>query len=129
MTAGMGGPESGHSELPSPPLTTTPSFSKSLKDLGGSTEGIIEMAQFFLGLALICEKCKSPTDMEACVDIHCAGQLAEKGRMLMEKLGCWTTFHTQCHSHKAQRNVYADGKLRDLQSKGITEKPPKVLKN
>lgn len=57
------------------------------------------MSQVFLGLALICEKCKSLMDTEACVDIHCAGQLAKKGKMLMEKLVVGQLFiHSVTHT-------------------------------
>lgn len=53
----------------------------------------------------------------------------KEGQNADGKIRSLDNFYTQCHSHKAQRNVYADKKLHDLQSKGITEKPPKVLKN
>lgn len=46
----------------------------------------MEIGQFSLGLALTFEKFESLMDIEASVDIHCGGQLAENGKMLMEKL-------------------------------------------
>lgn len=48
----------------------------------------------------------------------------------MEKLGCWTIFFIHSISHTGtKKHVYADRKLHDLQSRGTTEKPQKVLQN
>lgn len=85
-----------HPPFPADPTKLRVSF----EGLGCRVEGVMEMGQFSQRLPFICEKSESLMDTEASVDFHCDGQLAAKGKMLMEKLDCWATFYTQCQSHR-----------------------------
>lgn len=70
----------------------------------------MEMGQFSLGLALIFKKSEFLMDTTASADFHCNGQLAEKGKMLMEKLDRWQLFIHSVNHTGTKKHVYVTKK-------------------
>lgn len=78
----------------------------SFEGLHCRAEGIIEMGQFSLGLAVIFKKSEFLMDTAASADFHSKGQVAGKGKMLMEKYGWQLFIHSVSHTG-TKKHVYA----------------------